>query len=189
MKFEKRLAVAAVMIALVIVISAAQAFAVEHATAGVLTRVDSAAKTIAVKTADGTEEVFKFSGKTTVRGAKAAKTGAVDSYLAGKEGTHVVVRYTEKGAEKTAVGVDDMGKDTLKVGKGTIESADKAGHTITVATEDGSKETYHIAKDAAVDSEHGVVKGTEYVGKNGEKVTVHYTQDAGKKVAHFIKHI
>ena len=47
----------------------------------------------------------------------------------------------------------------------------------------------HIAKDATVDSEHGVVKGTEYTAKEGEKVTVHYTEEAGKKVAHFIKRL
>jgi hypothetical protein len=76
----------------------------------------------------------------------------------------------------------------MKVGKGAIRGVDKAGHTVIVKTEDCSEETYHVAKDAAVDSEHGVVKGTEYAAKNGEKVTVHYTEDAGKKVAHFIKH-
>ena len=38
-----------------------------------------------------------------------------------------------------------------------------------------------IAKDAAVDTEHGVVKGTAYTAKKGEKVSVHYTEEAGKK--------
>ena len=70
----------------------------------------------------------------------------------------------------------------------TITGIDKAGHTVTVKTDEGSEETYHIAKDAAVDTEHGAVKGTEYTAKKGEKVSVHYTDEAGKKVAHFIKH-
>ncbi len=100
--------------------AAVPALALEHATEGVITHVDSAAKKIAVKTADGTEEVFKFTGKTAMHAAKGVKTGAVDTYLAGKEGTHVVVHYTEEGAEKTAVAVDDFGKDTVKVGKGTV---------------------------------------------------------------------
>ena len=167
----------------------APAWALEHATEGVITRVDSPAKKIAVKTADGTEEVFKFTGKTAMHAAKGVKTGAVDSYLAGKEGTHVVVHYTGEGADKTAVAVEDFGKDTLKVGKGTITGLDRAGHTVTVKTEDGTEQTYHVAKDAAVDTEQGVVKGTEYTAKKGEKVSVHYTEEAGKKVAHFIKHM
>jgi|SRR5579862_614122 len=176
-------------IAILLLIVASPVWAVTHAKAGVLTRVDSKAKTIAIKTADGTEEVFKFTGKTAVRGGEAAKAGAVDTYLAGKEGTHVVVRYTEEGSEKTATGVEDFGKDTMKFAKGSVVKTDHAAHTVTVKAEDGSEETYHVAKDATVDSAHGVVKGTEYAAKNGAHVTVHYTEEAGKKVAHFIKEL
>jgi hypothetical protein len=174
---------------LVTVMTAVPALALQHATEGVVTRVDSAAKKIVVKTADGAEEVFKFTEKTVMHAAKGVKTGAVDTYLAGKEGTHVVVHYTGEGADKTAVAVDDFGKDTVKVGRGTVTSVDKAAHTVTVKAEDGSEETFHIAKDAAIDTEHGVVKGTEYTAKKGEKVTVHYTEEGEKKVAHFIKHL
>lgn len=180
---------AALRCLLIVTILALPAMALEHATEGVVTRVDSAAKKIAVKTADGAEEIFKFTGKTAVHAAKGAKTGAVDTYLAGKEGTHVVVHYTEEAGEKTAVAVDDFGKDAVKVGKGTVTGLDKAGHTVTVKTEEGTEETFHLAKDATVDTEHGVVKGTEYTAKKGEKVTVHYSEEAGKKVVHLIKHL
>jgi len=149
---------------IVTVTTALQAFALERATEGVFTRVDSVAKEIAVRTADGTEEVFKFTGKTAMHAAKGAKTGALDTYLAGKEGTHVVIHYTGEGAEKTAVAVNDLGKDTVKVGEGTVTGLDKAGRTVTVKTKSGSEETYHIAK-ATVDSAHGVVKDTEYTAK------------------------
>ena len=166
---------------------------VVHVAGGVVTKVDSAAKTIAVKTADGTEHVFKYTGKTTMRASKevahGAKVGSVDTYMAGKEGTHVVVHYTGEGAEKTAVGVEDFGKDGLKVSKGTVTHVDKAAKTVTVKTEDGTEETFHVAKDAAVDTAHGAVKGSEYVAKEGEHVTVHYSDEAGKKVAHFIRNI
>jgi hypothetical protein len=177
------------LVTMLTIITALPALALEHATEGVITRVDSAAKEIAVKTADGTEEVFKFTGKTTVRGAKGVRAGAVHTYMAGKEGTHVIVHYTGEGADKTAVGVDDFGKGTMKVSKGAISGVDMAAHTVSVKTEDGSEETYHLAKDAAVDTENGVVKGTEYTAKEGEKVSVHYTEEAGKKIAHFIKHM
>lgn len=180
---------AALRILLIAITAALPAMALVHATEGTITRVDSAAKKIAIKTADGTEEVFRFTGKTAMHGGEGVKTGAVDTYLAGKEGTHVVVHYTEEAGEKTAVAVDDFGKDTVKVGKGTIMGLDKAGHTVTVKTEEGTEETFHVAKDATVDTAHGVVKGAEYTAKKGEKVTVHYTEEAGKKVAHLIKHI
>lgn len=38
-----------------------------------------------------------------------------------------------------------------------------------------------------IDTEHGVVKSTQYVAKEGDKVVVHYSEDAGKKVVHFFK--
>jgi hypothetical protein len=134
-----------------------------------------------VKTADSAEDTFKFTEKTAVRGAEGVKAGAVDTYFAGKEGTHVLVRYTEKAAGKAATGIDDVGKEGLKVAKGTIADIDKSGHKITVAGEDGSKETYDLAENAAIDTEHGAAKG--------EKVTVHYTETAGKKVVHLIKKV
>jgi phage baseplate assembly protein gpV len=170
-------------------IIALPAFALQHATEGVITRVDSAAKQVAVKTADGTEEVFHFTEKTALHAAKGAKTGAVDTYLAGKEGTHVVVRYTGEGADKAATGIDDFGKDTVKVSKGTITKFDKASHTITVKAEDGSEQTYHVAKDATIDTAHGVIKRSEYAAKKGENASVHYSEEAGHKVVHFIKHL
>jgi hypothetical protein len=164
---------------------------VVHAVAGGVTKVDKEAKTIAVKTADGTEHVFHYTEKTTVRGAHATakdvKTGALDTYFAGKEGTHVIVRYTEKGADKTASSVDDFGKDAFKVSHGTVTKVDKTAHTVAIKGEDGAETTYDWGKDATVDTEHGVVKGSQYVAKEGDKVVVHYTEDAGKKVVHFFK--
>jgi hypothetical protein len=189
MKIRRDLRYPLVLLTILTMITALPVLALEHATEGVLTRVDSGAKEIAVKTADGTEEVFKFTETTAARTAKAVKTGAVDTYLTGKEGTRVVVHYTGEGADKTAIGIDDFGKDTMKVSKGAIAGVDKVAHTVSVKTEDGSEETYQIAKDAAVDTEHGVVTGTEYTAKTGEKVSVHYTEEAGKKIAHFIKHM
>jgi hypothetical protein len=166
---------------------------VVHAMAGVITKLDSAAKTITLKTVDGTEHVFKYTAKTSVHaaqeGEKAAKTGTVDTYMAGKEGTHAVIHYTGEGADETAVHVEDLGHDSLQVGHGTVTGVDKAARTVTIKAEDGTESTYHVAKDATIDAEHGVTKGSELIAKKGEKVTVHYTDEAGKKVVHLFKHM
>jgi Cu/Ag efflux protein CusF len=166
---------------------------VVHAVAGVVTKVDSAAKTITLKTVDGTEHVFKYTEKTTVHaaeeGGKGAKAGAVDTYMAGKEGSHAVIHYTGKGADETAVHVEDMGKRSMEVSHGTVTQVDKAARTVTIKAEDGTESTYHVAKDATVDTEHGVTKNSELVAKKGEQATVHYTDEAGKKIVHFFKHI
>src|SRR5882724_4710844 len=77
---------------------------------GTRDKVDSGAKTVAVKTADGTVETVKFTEKTTVQGLKDAAKGAD---LAGKEGGHVIVHATGEGAEKTAHSVEWFGDKTV----------------------------------------------------------------------------
>lgn len=166
---------------------------VVHAVGGTVTKVDSATKTLAVKTAEGTEETFKYGDKTVVKSAKGAgkgsKAAGVDGYLAGKKGTHAVVHYTGKGTDKMAVGLEDFGKGTFKVSRGTVTDVGKGGRFLAVKTDKGTVETFDVSKTAVVDSEHGVVKASEYSAKEGEKVTVHYTEDAGKKVAHLVKQL
>ena len=172
-------------------VNSVQAQDVIHAVAGSVTRLDNAGKTIAIKTADGSEEVFRYSEHTVVRGSQAvshiAKMGAVESYFAGKEGTRVVVRYIGEGADKTATLVDDFGKTTLKAGRGTVTHVDRAAHTVAIKTDDGAEATYSFGSDAVVETDHGVVRGTRYVAKEGDKVVVHYTEKAGSRVVHLFK--
>ena len=74
-----------------------------HMVSGVVKDVDKDTKTMVVKTADGTEHTIKYTDKTTIEGAKDAE-GDV------KKGANVTVKYTEKGGEKTAVGVKAVGE-------------------------------------------------------------------------------
>jgi hypothetical protein len=89
-----------------------------HAVSGVIKSIDKDAKTVVVKTADGTEHTIKYTDKTVVKDAKdtgkGVEKGSVDTYLGAKVGTKVTVKYTEKAGEKTAVGVKDAGKATAK---------------------------------------------------------------------------
>ena len=74
-----------------------------HMITGTVKHVDKDTKTMVVKAEDGTEHTIKYTDKTTIEGAKDAE-GDV------KEGAHVSVKYTEKGGEKTATGVKDIGE-------------------------------------------------------------------------------
>ena len=164
----------------VVVMAADDAVGAVH---GVVTKTDAAAKTIVVKTKDGTEHTIHFVDKTTVRGGEAAEAGAKDTLHGVKEGSEVVAHYTVKGTEKTAVEVDKVGKDGYKSVEGTVTKFGEDGKTITVKTADGAERTFEVAghgtKVAAVDAS----KGTE----KGAKVTVYYTESAGKKIAHFFE--
>jgi hypothetical protein len=162
-----------------------------HAVAGAVTKIDKTGKTIAVKTADGAEQTFKYTERTGIRDrretAQAAKIGAVDTYFAGKEGTHVVVRYMGKGADKTATMVEDFGKVALKTGKGTVTHVDRATHSVVVKGDDGAEATYNLGSQAVVETDQGVVRGTHFIVKEGDKVVVHYTEAEGSKVIHLFK--
>jgi len=141
--------------------------------------IDKGAKTVVVKTADGTEETLHFTGKTIAHGAEATGKGAKDAFAGMKEGDEVVVHYTVKGADKTAMEVDHIGKDGLKAGVVVVKSVDHGAKTVTVKTAEGGEETLKFTDRAAKESGKGLDKAG--------KVTVYYTDDAGKKVVHFFK--
>ena len=147
---------------------------------GTVTKVDSAAKTIVVKTADGAEHTLHFVGKTAVHGTE---VGAKDTFRGVKEGSEVVAHYTAKGAEETAVEVDKVGKDGLKDTEGTVSEIDRGTKTIAVKTADGSVQTFKMADRATEDAGKEAGKATE----KSAKVTVYYTEQAGKKIAHFFE--
>jgi hypothetical protein len=159
----------------------------KNAVIGELKKFDAASKTAVVKLADGTEEVFKLTERTSVHGVE---SGAKMAALSGKEGGHFVVHYTVEGGEKTADSFKYLGAEAPRVARGTVTGVDKAGRTIAVKTADGAVETFHLSEETVMDTGKGVAEGSEAVGKavkDGGSVTVHYTAEGGRKVAHLIK--
>ena len=150
---------------------------VVHAVTGTVEKVDTAAKTVAIKTADGTVKVVKVSEKQTVEGLKA---GADYTALGAEKGAHVVVKYTGEGADATATGIKYVGKSSVKASEGTVTKIDEAAKTVSIKTAKGAEEVYHYTDVATVDSAKAVAKGTD----KSAKVTVYYTEEGGKKIAH-----
>lgn len=159
---------------------------VTHVVVGSVEKVDSTAKTIAVKTADGTVETVKFTDKTTVHGLKDAAKGAD---LAGKEGGHVIVHASGEGAEKTAHSVEWFGDKTVHTTEGTVDDVGKGTKTVAVKSADGTKEAFEVSEHATVDTGKTVGRYSAVGAKKGEHVTVYYTEEAGKKIAHLFKHL
>jgi hypothetical protein len=153
---------------------------------GTIEKVDSGAKTIAVKTADGTVETVKFTDQTTVHGLKDAAKG---TDLAGKEGSHVIVHTVGEGADKTAHSVEWVGDKTVHTTEGTVEDVGKGSKTVAVKTADGTKETFVVADHATVDTGKAVARYSAQGARKGEHVTVYYTEEAGKKIAHVFRHL
>jgi hypothetical protein len=152
---------------------------------GTVEKVDSAGKTIVVKTADGTEHTFHYVGRTVVHGADASADAAKDSWHGLTKGTEVVAHYTKRGTEDTAVEIDKVGKGGLDVTEGTVKEIDRGGKKIVVVTADGTEKTFTLSAHAVGDAGKEIGKGTE----KGTKVVVYSTEDAGKKVAHFFEKV
>ena len=142
-----------------------------HFIHGTVEKVDSATKTVVVKTADGTEHTVKFTVDTTVKGTK-------DGFDGIKKGTEVVAHTTGKGVDETAIDVGKVCKDGLKATKGTVTKFDKDAKTVVVKTADGTEKTFELSGKAVEDAGKGVAKGA--------KVTVYYTEEGGKETAHYL---
>lgn len=156
-----------------------------RALVGTIEKIDATAKTMVIKTADGTEHTLHFVGRTSVHGAEVVAAGSKDAFHGLKEGSEVVAHYTTKGAEDTAEEVDRVGKEGLNVSEGTVSHIDRAGKTIAVKSADGTEDTFRLTDHAAKDAGLDIAKGTE----KSAKVTVYYTEEAGHKVAHFFKKV
>jgi hypothetical protein len=151
------------------------------AVSGKVERFDRTAKTVVVKTADGTEHTFHFVGRTAVHGTETADAGTKDSFHGLREGSDVVVHYTAEGTEETAEEIDHVGEGGLKTTEGTVTHLDRGAKTVTIKTADGTEQAFHLTDRAAEDGGKDVSEGAEKSGK----VTVYYTEKAGHKVAHF----
>ncbi len=172
-----------VAIATMLVFAVRAADDVVSAVHGTVTKLDSSTKTMVVKTQDGTEHTVHFVDKTAVYGADKTAAGAKDSFKGLSEGSEVVVHYTAKGTEKTATEVDKVGKDGLKSVDGTVTKVGKDGKTVVVKSADGTEHTFDVAGHDTADAAKGIGKATDKSGK----VTVYYTEQGGKKVAHFFE--
>lgn len=168
----------------VIALFASAVYAADEAASaihGTVTKVDTTGKTITVKTKDGTEHTIHYVDKTAVKGGEAAEEAGKDSYKGIKEGSEVVVEYTKKGTLDTADEIDKLSKKTTKTVEGTVVKVGNDGKTVTIKAADGTEKTFETAGKGAETSAKDVGEGT----KKGAKVTVTYTEKAGKAIAHF----
>lgn len=175
--------IGSLIVALMLVAIAYAAEDAVGAVHGTIKKIDSGAKTIVVKTADGTEHSLHFADETAVHGADASAKASEDSWRGLKEGTEVVAHYTTRGTEDTAVEIDKVGKDGLKATGGAIKDIDRGGKTLVVKTADGTEQTFRLTGHATADAGKDITKGTE----KGAKVTVYYSEESGKKIAHFFE--
>jgi ribosomal protein L19 len=150
---------------------------------GTVMKIDRGAKTAVVKAVDGTEHVVHFTKRTTVHGVEKSAKYADDAFHGLREGSSVVVHYTTKGTEETAEEVDHIGNEGIQTAEGAVVRIDRRGKAMTIRTASGAEETYKLADHASEDAARDL---DQAAGKLGS-VTVYYTEESGRKVAHFFE--
>lgn len=181
--FILRAILALIALAFVIGVQAARA---SNVITGTVDKINVTSKTIAVKTADGTVHIVKYTLDATVSGSKGVAQG---SELVGKETGHVIVHTIGTGADETAHSIVWVGHKTVKTTDGVVEDTGKGVKMISIKSVDGTKESFMVADHATIDTGKDIGKYSVVGAKKGEHVTVSYNEGAGKKIAHVFEHL
>jgi hypothetical protein len=175
---------------LVLLIAISLAFAAgaraQDVLVGTIDKVDTGAKTVAVKTADGTVTVVKYTDKTTVHGL-ADTAHAAD--LAGRTGGRVIVHDVPEGTDTVARSIVFVGDKTVDKTDGTIFRIGKSTKTISVKMADDTVKVFSVSSHATVNAGKDVFHYSAVSLKEGDHVVVYSTDEAGKSIAHAFEHL
>jgi hypothetical protein len=163
----------------------ATAFAVQDvagAVEGSVKKVDAASKTLVVDTVDGAEHSFHLADNFVVHTGKAATSATTDSLRGIRAGSHVAVHYTAQASRESAQEIDDLGDSGLKAVKGTGVHFDSAGKKVAITTAEGTSKIFDLSDSTARDMAKETAKGADETSK----ITLYYSEVAGRKTVHFI---
>jgi outer membrane lipoprotein-sorting protein len=159
-----------------------------HALAGTVTAIDAAAKTITVKTDDGSENLFKDDTDSKVKidfdKDLRAQTTAADAFA--KTGARVIVYYYGFDTVRTAVALENLGSGPFVKTSGTVLKLDRHKHLLTIETSAGSKQVFEIGPKTVAETSFGAVEGEKVDVSKGENVRVTASPDGAGQTALFI---
>ena len=151
---------------------------------GTVQQVDEHAKTVTIKSEDGTEHTLQIEARTKLHGVHGNSRNTIDKIRGLKPGTEVAAHYTAAGTSENAIEIDNIGPDGLKSIEATITHIDRGEKTLTVQTADGSNETFHMSDSTARYAAEQFDQGSA----TPLKVTLYYSrQKEGHPVAHYFK--
>jgi|SRR5580700_156167 type 1 fimbria pilin len=151
---------------------------------GTVQQVDEHAKTITIKSEDGTEHTLQIEARTKFHGVHGNSRNTTDKLQGMKPGTQVAAHYTAAGTAENAVEIDNIGADGLKTIEATITHLDRGEKTLTVQNPDGSNQTFHMSDSTARYAAEQFDQGSA----NSLKVILYYSgHKEGHPVAHYFK--
>lgn len=171
-----------------LLVAPATAQEVVHALSGTLTKVNRQARTIQVRTNDGSEGVFNFPRQGTDmdfdRDVK-QETTPVASFS--KQAGTVIVFYYGNNATRTAVAVKDLGSGPFDTVEGTVTKFNKHQHTLSVKDNSGKEHNFQLDPKAVADSMNGAVSGDKFDPQKGDNVRVIASGSGGTETALFVR--
>jgi hypothetical protein len=145
---------------------------------GTMKKFYRAANTVIVTTIDGAEHVYHFTKDLLVHGGRGTGVDALEGL---REGSTVVVHYTARGADQSATEIDRVGDEGLRVTEGMVTRIDRRRKEIEIRFDNGKTETLRLTDRAAAEA------GTGISAASGTKVVVYYSDEGGRKMAHFFR--
>jgi hypothetical protein len=131
---------------------AATAQQVVHALAGTVTSINPNAKTITVKTDDGSEGLFKdlINSKTSVEFDPNIRTDATAASDFKNSGVRVIVYYFGIGDVRTVVALRSLGSGPFTISTGTVDGFESGANTISIKDKSGVAQSFKITSNTVV---------------------------------------
>jgi hypothetical protein len=145
---------------------------------GTMTKVYRGVNRLVVTTLDGAEHVYHFAKGLVVHGGSGSGLEALEGV---RPGAMVVVHYRIEGAEASVEEIDRVADEGLKVTEGVVVKLNRRRREITLKYGDGSTETLRLTDRAAGEPADGISAA------DSTRVTVYYSDETGRKVAHYFR--
>jgi hypothetical protein len=158
---------------------------VVHAMIGTVVSIDPAAKTITVKTDDGSPGLFKdlINSKTRIEFDKNIRKDATAAEEFKKSGAHVIVYYFGLGRERTAVALRRLGSGPFTKTVGTVVKFEEKEHSISIREDSGGVKSFKINSDTIAETDTGAIEGLKLRPNEGDLIRVTATSENGNATA------
>ena len=170
-------------------IFAVRAQEVVHALSGTVSAIDAKDKTIDIKTADGSEGMFKDLTKADVAldFDKAIRSDSTPAESFSKQGVNVIVFYYGDTDVRTVVALRDLGPGPFTRSNGTVDKFNRHEHLLVLKDSTGATQSFHIDPKTVVEGAVGAIEGDRYDPQKGERLYVLSAAGNGNPEALFIR--
>jgi len=167
---------------------AAVAQEVVHALAGTVSSINASAKTITVKTDDGSEGLFNdmIDSKTPIEFDPNIRKDATAASEFKSSGVRVIVYYFGYGSVRTAVALRSLGAGPFTLTSGTVVNFSNGERTLSIKDNSRVIKTFNISSDLVVETSTGAGERTRFRPVKGDPVRVTATMVNGSATALFI---